>query len=233
MEKYIKPEFGKDAFTCPHCGVFSQIKWIKDEELEVYINNDTLRVLEFGYCFAQCMCCKEFICFRYQSIDGYGLFNEGVMVYPKQTIIPPAEDMPEHIKEIYKEASLIFGDSPRASCALLRLALQELMIYFRDNFEEYSSLKGENINNDIKTLVGLGLSPKIQKALDIVRITGNSAVHPNKLDVNDNLDIAESLFRLLNLIVEEMITKPKEIDEIFRRMPEREKESVKKRDNEK
>lgn len=221
-KNFVQPNLKSKSFTCPHCGVYANMDWVV---LKVW---GTRELIGKHYCYASiCSACGE---------ENIWITDEDElcqMVYPKQTIISPTEDMPEHIKRIYKEASLIFGDSPRASCALLRLALQELMIYFRDNFEEYSSLKGENINNDIKTLVGLGLSPKIQKALDIVRITGNSAVHPNKLDVNDNLDIAESLFRLLNLIVEEMITKPKEIDEIFRRMPEREKESVKKRDSEK
>ena len=86
------------------------------------------------------------------------------MIYPKSSTIPPAEDMPESIKTIYKEASNVVGDSPRAACALLRLALEELLSYLRDN-KEYKSLKGKNINEDIKELVKLGLPTKIMRCI--------------------------------------------------------------------
>ena len=52
--------------------------------------------------------------------------------------------MAESIKTIYKEDSNVLGDSPRAACALLHLALEELMLYLKDNFEKYKSLKGKN-----------------------------------------------------------------------------------------
>ncbi|WP_300224022.1 DUF4145 domain-containing protein [uncultured Helicobacter sp.] len=142
--------------------------------------------------------------------------------YPKQIPISPAEDMPEHIKKTYKEASLVFEDSPRASCALLRLALQELMMYLRDNYEEYRDLTGKDINKDIGTLVKHhGLSPKIQKALDSVRITGNNVLHLGELNIDDNQDIAEILFKMINFIIGEMITKPKEIEDLYGKMPKR------------
>lgn len=236
MEKYIKPEFREKAFTCPHCGVHSQIKWYEDRALE--LRNPITEELFEAHCFAQCECCKGVMYFTYRALglenDDDGILiekTEGTMIYPKQIIIPPAEDMPEHIKKTYKEASLVLQDSPRATCALLRLALQELMAYLKDHYEEYRDLTGKDINKDIGTLVKhCGLSPKIQKALDSIRITGNNVLHLGELNIDDNQDIPETLFKILNFIVKEMITQPKEIEGLYEKMPEKERGWVLDRD---
>ena len=60
--------------------------------------------------------------------------------------------------------------------------------------------KGGNLNQDIKDLVKGGLSAKIQKALDICRVVGNNAVHPGKIDLNDNPKIALNLFEMINVV---------------------------------
>ncbi len=59
-------------------------------------------------------------------------------------------------------------------------------------------------------MVSDGLSPKIQQALDLVHVIGNNAVHPGKINLDDNREMAEKLLQILNFIAEEMITKPKE-----------------------
>lgn len=225
-DKFVPPSFYQKAFTCPYCKVLAQIEW-----QALYDGN----AYKLGYSIhiAICQVCKNYSLWQRCGFSQNGkpqLVEE--MLYPKLSAIPPAEDMPVSIKAIYQEASNVLGDSPRAACALLRLALQELTVYLRDNFAEYKSLKGKNINEDIKELVKLGLSPKVQKALDIVRIAGNNAVHSTKeLDINDNPRIAYKLFEMLNFIVQEMITRPKEIDNLFEdNIPEGAKEAVEKRD---
>lgn len=225
MQKFVSPSFWQTAFTCPYCGVLAQMNW------ECLYEGHTPDI-NYSIHIAVCQVCKN-----YSLWCKYGTLQRGKptikeeMLYPKLSAIPPAEDMPESIKAIYKEASNILGDSPRAACALLRLALEELLSYLKDNFEKYKSLKGKNINEDIKELVKLGLPVEVQKALDIVRITGNNAVHSTKeLDINDNPKIAYKLFEMLNFIVQEMITRPKEIDNFFKAMPENSKEAIKERD---
>ncbi|EJI1141088.1 hypothetical protein ND217_001802, partial [Campylobacter jejuni] len=42
---------------------------------------------------------------------------------------------------------------------------------------------------------------------------GNKASHPSELDINDNSEIANILFEMINFIVGEIITKPKEREE--------------------
>ena len=90
---------------------------------------------------------------------------------------------------------------------MLRLALQLLL--------KQLGKSGKNINNDIKELVSEGLSPKIQKALDLLRVVGNNAVHPGQIDLEDGRDIALKLFHVLNFIADEMISKPKELDLLY------------------
>ena len=74
---------------------------------------------------------------------------------------------------------------------------------------------GKNINSDIKSLVADGLSPKIQQALDVLRVVGNNAVHPGQIDLADSNEFADKLFQILNFIAEEMLTKPRELNELY------------------
>ena len=85
-----------------------------------------------------------------------------------------------------------------------------------------------SINDGIKNLVKKGLDERIQQALDIVRVTGNNAVHPGKIDFNDSTNV-QTLFGLINLIADRLITQPKQIDEMYNQLPETAREGIKKR----
>ncbi|WP_210409489.1 DUF4145 domain-containing protein, partial [Leptospira levettii] len=135
----------------------------------------------------------------------------------------PNEDLNEEIKSIYLEAAKIVTDSPKGATALLRLALQKLMIQIGKN--------GKDINKDIGELVKEGLSPKVQQSLDLLRVVGNHAVHPGQIDFDDDENIALNLFKILNYIAEELITKPKEINSLYESIiPEETKKHIKERD---
>lgn len=88
---------------------------------------------------------------------------------------------------------------------------------------------GKKINDDIGALVETGLPLKIQQALDIVRVVGNNAVHPGEIDLRDDNESALKLFRLVNMIVEALITQPKEVDALFDKLPEGAKNAIKER----
>lgn len=78
-----------------------------------------------------------------------------------------------------------------------------------------------------------GLPSKIQKALDIVRVVGNDSVHPGLIDINDDPDIVNKLFQLINLIAEAMITQPKEVDALYDTLiSDGKKQAIAKRDEE-
>ncbi len=135
------------------------------------------------------------------------------VVYPVFIPSPaPSDDMPDDIAKDFNEARAVFAASPRASTALLRLVIQKLCVHLGQ--------KGENLNNDIGALVQKGLPVQVQQALDSVRVIGNNAVHPAKIDFQDDAEIANKLFELVNFIVNETITRPREIAEIYNGLPE-------------
>jgi hypothetical protein len=146
------------------------------------------------------------------------------MIIPSTGSAPlPNPDLPEPLKTDYNEARSICGPSPRGAAALLRLVVQKLC--------KYLGQSGVDLNADIANLVSKGLSPKIQKALDVVRVIGNEAVHPGQIDLNDNPAIASQLFALVNLIVEAMITQPRAVDKIYDSLPESKRKAIDVRDS--
>ena len=91
-------------------------------------------------------------------------------------------------------------------------------------------MKGKNLDHDIGTLVKNGLDRRIQKALDVVRVIGNQAVHPGQIDLRDDKATASKLFELVNLIVEATITSPKHVQEMFEALPKGALKAIEKRD---
>ena len=242
-----KPKFESNNFQCPLCGVVAQQKWINDNLLKLIIwkiyshmyyeyrtgisgylqdaIKDFLDYVEKEYpenikllfpkslSIATCEVCGK-----------YSLWVDQDMVHPKVLAIEkPNSDMNEEIQSLYNEASRILIDSPKGSTALLRLALQKLL--------KQIGKEGKNINSDIKELVESGLSTKIQKSLDLLRVVGNNAVHPGQINIEDNSEVALKLFKVLNYIADEMISKPKEIDNLYNDIiPEDTKDIINKRD---
>ena len=89
---------------------------------------------------------------------------------------------------------------------------------------------GKDLNTDIASLVASGLPPGVQKLLDIVRVIGNEAVHPGAIDLRDDLTLAATLFGLVNLITEKMISDPNQLDALYAALPEGKREGIARRD---
>ncbi|GAB0061245.1 hypothetical protein IBA8401_22720 [Pseudomonas syringae] len=75
-----------------------------------------------------------------------------------------------------------------------------------------------------------GLDPHIHQALDVIRVTGNNAVHPLEMNLEDDQDSVLVLFEMINLIVEERIARPAKISERFANLPEKARLAIEKRD---
>ncbi len=218
-EKYVVPSFGADAFNCPHCGAYAHQEWYLLRPPELIEPSDLSGPPRKGRPHAT-QDGNMSVCSR---CDRHAFWHEHRMVYPGLSIGPlPVEDMPGDVKEDFIEARDIVGASPRAAAALLRLALQKLMPHLGG--------KGKNLNGDIANLVKKGLPVRIQKALDVVRVIGNNAVHPGEIDLRDDSETAIALFELLNIIVEFMITQPKKLEYLYGKLPETTKEAINKRD---
>lgn len=207
-ENPIPPTFKARAFNCPHCGVFAHQHWSK-----VTLNREDVSLNPEHLYAAQCSYCRN-----------RTFWINKQLLHPPGSVAPPANpDLPEEIRKDYEEARLVFQSSPRSAAALLRLAIQKLC--------KHLGQEGYSLNDDIGVLVQQGLSPKIQQALDIVRVVGNSAVHPGKIDLADDRETAMKLFRLVNIIVRDMITHPRHINETYRTvMPRKARKAIHWRD---
>ena len=134
------------------------------------------------------------------------------MIYPRAMGGEQANpDLPPEIRADFDEARSILDLSPRGAAALLRLCVQKLCAHLGE--------RGKNIDDDIASLVGKGLAPGIQQALDAVRIIGNEAVHPGTMDLKDDRATASELFSILNFIADEMLSKPAKLQAIYAKLP--------------
>ena len=148
--------------------------------------------------------------------------HDNIVFPPEKQEVLPNQDLPEDIIKDFEEARSIVGLSPRGAAALLRLCIQKLCKHLGE--------KGKKIDDDIANLVKKGLNPTVQKSLDIVRVIGNEAVHPGVIDLNDDRDIANQLFGLINVIADAMITHPKSVGELYEKLPPEKREAIENRD---
>lgn len=201
------PVFEEESFNCPHCNAYSHQTW------ERICTPSKMRYEEIpDLMIAWCIHCGQ-----------YSIWLKDKMIYPEESGIQmPNPDLRDDIKADYNEARSIVNKSPRGAVALLRLCIQKLC--------EQLSQPGKNINDDIKKLVKEGLPPDIQRALDIVRVIGNDAVHPGQMDLKDDVETANKLFGLVNLIAQVMITQPKEIKQLYETLPETKRKAIEDRD---
>jgi hypothetical protein len=147
------------------------------------------------------------------------------MVHPLGLTGPaPSPDMPDLVEREYDEARQVAAQSPRAAAALLRLAIQKLV-------DELRPGKG-SLDDKIGLLVGEGeIRQKLADMLDVVRVTGNNAVHPGQIDLNDESERVDTLFRLVNAIVEQTITMDKLITDAKASLPKKDLDGINQRPN--
>jgi hypothetical protein len=253
------PSITATAFSCPHCNAYTTQYWynlrangIADgkpphrptvERFEEKVNSSSnitdenkkiifewVRGLHSGF---------TFINHEGESKWGYDVNNlylsscyhcSKIAVWLGEKIIfpefkdgnSPNSDMPEEIRRDFEEARSIVNSSPRGAAALLRLCVQKLCKELGE--------KGKNIDQDIASLVKKGLNPLIQKSLDIVRVIGNESVHPGAIDMKDDRETALRLFGLINSIIDQMISHPKKVEELYALIPQDKRDSIDKRD---
>jgi hypothetical protein len=259
IAKYVPPSISETAFNCPHCGALAKQDWfnLRAQQIdkdglpqritEDQITGDTFaeikdkeqreRMLEWAQ---KMVAGAPFIKHNSNSLyQRWDLFNanlsrcfncndiaiwvQSALVHPVRGDAPlPNPDLPDDVRLDFDEAGRILRLSPRGAAALLRLAIQKLCAFLGE--------KGKHIDTDIASLVKKGLDPRIQQALDVVRVIGNNAVHPGQVDLRDDVGTAEKLFDLVNIIADAMISQPKRIAEMFDGLPQGAREAIAKRD---
>jgi hypothetical protein len=195
---------------CPHCLVE-----FHDDPLFARIGVDVEG--EWSYENRQCPACQKFIisltCGKDLSLYGrnkgnyglsgrdYGEITKQWRVYPKGSARPPCPiEVPPNIAIDYSEACIVLPDSPKASAALSRRCLQNLL-------REKGGVKPSDLSNEIQQIINNNTLPGyLMDNIDAVRVIGNFAAHPNKsnttgiiIDVESgeaewSLDVLESLF---------------------------------------
>lgn len=260
QNKYVPPSVHEKAFNCPHCGTFTTQYWYALTADSITINKGLPPIVsdggvdDLGYGEIKNENAKKQLStlanelskgrpflrgVRGTSSKSLALYNSYIskcfncseisfwiydkLFYPTRGEAPEANpDLPPEIRDDYNEASAILDISPRGAAALIRLAIQKLC--------RELGKSGKNINEDIGALVKDGLDPRIQKALDAVRVIGNNAVHPGQIDLRDKRETAENLFRLLNVIAEKMISEPRHVDEVYASLPKEARDQISRRD---
>ncbi|MCU5141325.1 DUF4145 domain-containing protein [Bacillus cereus] len=230
MSKLSKlPKLHAEVFDCPHCKCTSKHDWhflagrdgqmtfinwelynsrarivSKQVDPDGYTNTETSKKVEkddieknWELHISTCSICKQYV-----------LWRDGNIIYPnKHGVDDPNPDMPAAVSVLYNEARSIVQLSPKSACALLRLSLEKLLVHLK-------CPEKDNIYNNIKLLKERdNINDVVFDALNAVRLVGNNAVHPGKINIDDNPKIAGTLFWLLNFIVEELISKPAKVSE--------------------
>jgi Domain of unknown function (DUF4145) len=203
------------AFNCPHCRAYAQQTRMsacyRVAVLGAQRRYDGQPIV--GWWFVLCTNC-----------DQVSVWLKDRMIYPDVEGGPqPRPDLPEDIRRDYLEAQAIVGRSPRGAAALLRLCIQKLCKHLGE--------KGKDLNTDIASLVKKRLSVEVQQALDAVRVIGNDAVHPGQMDLRDDRQTAETLFQLVNLVVQRMISEPKAVRAVYEGLPQAALDAINKRDH--
>ena len=185
---------------CPHC-----LENFHDTWTEKYIGEDVDG--HWGVNSTSCPACQKLVVgFGSGAMTlnpGGRIFRPGAMrlIRPKaisRAPIPP--EVPEVFTADYAEACLVLGDSEKASAALSRRCLQNLLR------EKIGVKKGDLANEIQQVLDSKQLPSHLADDLDAIRNIGNFAAHPIKsshtgeiVDVEPHeaewsLDVLEGLF---------------------------------------
>ena len=191
----------------------------------LYVNSD-----DFPGYRVECAACGKPTFWRTQTVEGKSggraIKHElgADLMWPQIITAPPAHpDLYPDLRADFEEARAISKASPRGAAALLRLVIEKLV--------KELGAQGDNINAMIGDLVKKGLPVQVQQALDTVRVIGNNAVHAGNMDQADVAGTVNQLFALVNIIVEQQVTQPRRIAELFGTLPEGARNGIEKRDS--
>ena len=161
---------------CPHCLVSFHDVWtrwcyrIGNSGALGDSHTDSKGV--FIFTSTVCPTCKQLI-FNIEQHSRGGAHKK-FTVYPKSTARPVPPEVEGAFAKDFTEACLVIGDSEKASAALSRRCLQNLL-------REKAKTKAKNLAAQIQEVLDSGRLPShLVDAIDGVRGIGNFAAHPIK-----------------------------------------------------
>ena len=164
--------FRLNAMKCPHCLVFFHDVW------RSWSNNQTpLEDCKAAFSVDSTLCpaCKQLIFRLDLRLHGQlpGQLTRTIF-YPKGTARPVPPEVEEEFADDFREACLVIGDSEKASAALSRRCLQNLL-------RTEAETKAKDLVAQIQEVIDSGKLPShLAAAIDGVRVVGNFAAHPIK-----------------------------------------------------
>jgi len=205
---------------CPHCLVeFSpEVTW-------TYLGDD----VEGQWAIEQYLCpneeCKKTIIYLVMG-DTQTAGDRRILRVYKRTLVNPRgtnrspvpPQVPPELAQDYTEACIVLPDSAKASAALSRRCLQNLL-------REVVKVTHSNLADEIQQVIDSGQLPShLVEAIDAIRNIGNFAAHPIKSEKTGEilpvepgeaewtLDVLEALFDFYFVQPEVLKKKRRELD---------------------
>jgi hypothetical protein len=151
---------------CPHCGDSNRFESVNTN---IYSNLNSFKIDSSGQInsknldLCRCTSCHEII-----------VFLNNKMIFPLGTLRQKCpKEVPEELKNDYEEACLVESLSKKASAALARRCLQNLL--------RFQKITGKNLNEEIDLAIKT-LPPYLAESIDAIRQIGNYAAHPAKTE---------------------------------------------------
>lgn len=162
---------------CPHCSTVVHFDWF---------STGAIRGSSEGFCgysmsYAACPSCENLVVKLMKGSVGFNSIDWIVdelewekMIYPRESRLENIQDVPAMYVEDYEEAVKVISSSPKASAALTRRLLQNIL---REEFKIHE----RSLSNEIMKFVERpGIPSHLTSAVDAIRIIGNFAAHPTK-----------------------------------------------------
>lgn len=160
------------------------------------------------------------------SCQQMSIWLDHEMVYPSRQQLgnPPHPDLPPDVRDLYTEAAQVAVPSRRAGAALARAAVEKLLRHLDPDAS--NSAKLDKRIERIRPKV----SATLAKMLEVIRVSGNGAVHVDDepddivvlmLDEDQGPELIEWMLDTINNLADELITWPRQADELFAKLPEK------------
>ncbi|MCG2787997.1 MAG: DUF4145 domain-containing protein [Anaerolineae bacterium] len=164
---------------CPYCS--TEVHIPRERNSSGYLSNpDQIEESGDGFGIAEgfCPACGRFVVLflegHYHEKGGLETYQETV-IYPKYANAPYlGSEIPKSYRDDFREAYAVNGISPKASAAISRRLLQNIL-------HEAYKIEKRNLLTEINEFAQLPNVPQhLIEAIDAVREIGNLAAHPTK-----------------------------------------------------
>lgn len=159
---------------CPHCSTAVKYSWNYSHSFKTKEENG--KGVEIKY--STCPNCTRLVAYLVEgemTPEGVSDINSAEsLIYPRKSEFGNSKDIPSLYLEDYEESLKVLSASPKASAALSRRLLQNIL---REEF----NIKKKSLAIEIQEFIELdGIPSHITNAVDAVRNVGNLAAHPTK-----------------------------------------------------